>query len=255
MQQQRGQDRTQHHLPASPDTGQRATAGTAEAAKTAGTADTAETANDRFKRGTSELFWYSIAVAAVCHLMVFALWPQMTAADMTLGSDELVAIELPPEVQIPPPPEQIARPATPVVSASALDDVTAPPTRFDLYTPDDLAPPPATTRHNDDLAATPRFVPMTVRPELQNRAEIERVLLRSYPPMLRAAGIGGTPVLWFFIDENGRVLDTRVHTSSGYPDLDAAAQKVAEHMRFSPAYNRTERIPVWVELPVNFRAR
>jgi outer membrane biosynthesis protein TonB len=35
---------------------------------------------------------------------------------------------------------------------------------------------------------------------------VQRALERNYPPLLRDAGIGGTPVVWFFIDENGRVL-------------------------------------------------
>jgi outer membrane biosynthesis protein TonB len=35
--------------------------------------------------------------------------------------------------------------------------------------------------------------------------------------------------------------------------LDAAALKVANVMRFSPALNGTEPVPVWIQLPIVFR--
>ncbi|HSJ05675.1 MAG TPA: energy transducer TonB [Longimicrobiales bacterium] len=214
------------------------------------------TANDRFKRGFSDWFWYSIAVAAVVHLVMFAFWPEMTSADVGVRSDELTAIELPPEIEIPPPPEQIARPATPVVSSAQIDDdITIAPTTFDANPIENLPPPPTASAGADDISRAPTFTPMTVRPELQNTREIQRLLERNYPPLLRDAGIGGTPVVWFFIDENGRVLRTQLSKSSGYDALDAAAIQVANQMQFSPALNRDKRVQVWVEIPVVFTAR
>jgi periplasmic protein TonB len=79
--------------------------------------------------------------------------------------------------------------------------------------------------------------------------------VRNYPPLLRDAGIGGTPVVWFFIDENGRVVRTQLSRSSGYPALDEAAINVAQVMQFSPALNRDRRVQVWVEIPIVFTAR
>ena len=57
----------------------------------------------------------------------------------------------------------------------------------------------------DPAADTPQFTPFTVRPEVQNRPEVQRALEREYPAGLREAGIGGTVRLHFFIDEEGRV--------------------------------------------------
>lgn len=215
-----------------------------------------ETANDQFKRGFGDWFWYSIAMAAVFHLVLFAFWPEMTAADYTGATDELAAIELPPEIEIPPPPEQIARPATPVVSAADIpDDITIAPTTFDSNPIENLPPPPSAASGSDDISRAPTFTPMTVRPELQNSGDIQRALVRNYPPLLRDAGIGGTPVVWFFIDENGRVVRTLLSKSSGYPALDEAAINVANQMRFSPALNRDKKVQVWVEIPIVFTAR
>jgi periplasmic protein TonB len=215
-----------------------------------------ETANDQFKRGFGDWFWYGIAMAAVFHLVLFAFWPEMTAADYTPPSDQLTAIELPPEIDIPPPPEQIARPATPVVSAADIpDDITIAPTTFESNPIENLPPPPSAAAGSEDISRAPTFTPMTVRPELQNSADIQRALIRNYPPLLRDAGIGGTPVVWFFIDEDGRVLRTLLSKSSGYPALDEAAIAVANQMRFSPALNRDRKVQVWVEIPVVFTAR
>jgi periplasmic protein TonB len=212
-------------------------------------------ANERLKARFSNTFWYSVAGAAVLHLAVFAFFPDLTAADMSGRTDELTAIELPPEVEVPPPPEQIARPATPVISDMDIDqELTIPPTTFEAHPVDKLPPPPATS-NTRDLAGAPQYVPMTVRPELLNKADLERLLRRHYPPMLQQAGISGTPILWFFIDTDGRVLHARLHTSSGHPQLDEAALRVAPEMRFSPAMNRDKRVQVWVEIPIAFSSR
>jgi protein TonB len=75
---------------------------------------------------------------------------------------------------------------------------------------------------------------------------------REYPPILREAGIGGTVLVWFFIDDQGRVVRTLVRETSGYEQLDQAALKVAEIIEFTPALNRDKRVPVWISLPVTF---
>ena len=56
--------------------------------------------------------------------------------------------------------------------------------------------------------------------------------------------------VFFFIDENGAVQDTRIQQSSGYEQLDAAALAVAGLYRFSPALNRDKKVPVWVLFPI-----
>lgn len=101
----------------------------------------------------------------------------------------------------------------------------------------------------------PGFTPFTLQPKLINVAEVERLLQQFYPPLLRDAGIGGRAILWFYIDETGRVLETKVHESSGYEALDAAAVRVAERLRFTPGKNRDKAVPVWVQLPIAFTSK
>lgn len=105
------------------------------------------------------------------------------------------------------------------------------------------------------VSDVPHFTPMTKRPELLNPAEVSRALVQHYPPELRDAGIGGTAVLWFYIDENGSVLKTQLKGSSGHQALDDAAARVAGSMQFAPALNRDRKVGVWIEIPVAFTSK
>ena len=212
-----------------------------------------ETANDRFKRSFGSWFWGSMIAATALHFAVLAFWPNMEATDWSFSADEMEAIELPPEIEIPPPPEQIARPATPVISEAEIDeDITIAPTTFEDNRPENFAPPPGEAA--TDISAAPTFTPFTVRPELRNASEVQRALMREYPSMLRDAGIGGTVLVHFFIDEQGRVQRTLINTSSGHTSLDDAAIRVANVFQFSPALNRDTRVPVWISLPITFQS-
>lgn len=215
-----------------------------------------ETANDRFKRGFSQTFWLSLSAAVVAHALVFAFWPTMTTADVAISAAELETIELPRDLKIPPPPAPLSRPATPIVATTEIaDDITIEATTFENFKPSDLPPPPQSTRADRELSDAPVMVPHTIKPDLKNRAQVEQALVRSYPPMLKDAGIGGVATVWFFIDEDGRVQRRLLNRKSGYDALDQAALEVAEVMRFSPAMNRDRRVPVWVEIPIIFTAK
>lgn len=105
------------------------------------------------------------------------------------------------------------------------------------------------------LAAEPTFTPYTVKPELTNSEEVQVALEEEYPPLLREAGVGGTTVVWFFIDAEGRVQQNRVAQSSGHAAIDEAALRVAAMIEFTPARNRDEPVPVWVQFPITFQTR
>ena len=213
-----------------------------------------ETENDRFKRSFNSWFWGSMIAATVLHFLMFQFWPTLTAEDVSFTSEELETIELPPEIEIPPPPEQIARPATPVIATASVDeDITIAPTTFEENPVEDLPPPPA--EQATDIAAAPVFTPMTVRPEIKNRREVVAAMMRAYPPILRDAGIGGQALVWFFISEEGRVLDKRISKSSGHEQLDEAALEVAGVYEFTPALNRDKVVKVWVQIPITFEVR
>jgi protein TonB len=142
-----------------------------------------------------------------------------------------------------------------VIATDAMveDDVTIAPTTFEENPVEELPPPPEEVVESD--ATTPTFTPFTVAPRITNGTELARVMQSEYPVSLKNAGIGGVVVVWFYIDETGAVRDTRVHQSSGYPQLDEAALSVAERAEFSPALNGDRNVPVWIQFPIDFRVR
>ncbi|HEX9887482.1 MAG TPA: energy transducer TonB [Longimicrobiales bacterium] len=218
--------------------------------------DDPESANDRFKRGFDNWLWSSLIAATVLHFSLFTFWPSMSAQDISFTVEELEAITLPPEIKIPEAPERIARPATPVISSTYIDeDITIAPTTF-LDNPVEELPMP--TSFDDDaeardLSEAPAFTPYTVAPLLVNRTVVAQALQAKYPPLFRDANIGGTVGVHVFIDAEGQVQNALVHTSSGYAQFDEVALSVVALMEFTPAMNRDKRVPVWISLPVMFQ--
>jgi protein TonB len=208
-----------------------------------------ETANDRFKNSYTDWFYGGVIAAVALHFSFFQFFPNLQAEDMANTADEMEAVELPPQVEIPPPPEQIARPATPKVAEANVDeDVTIAPTTFEENPVEKLPPPPKAGSPSD----RPSFIPRDVDPRAVNDGEIQSLLKRLYPPMLRDAGIGGTVTLWLFVNDEGQVEKMQVQKSSGYDAFDKAAVKVAKQMEFKPAINRDKPIGVWVSRRITF---
>lgn len=115
--------------------------------------------------------------------------------------------------------------------------------------------PPAPEAVEEDVSSRPMWTAVDQYPTLTNGDEIQQLLESEYPPLLRDAGIGGTVKVWLFVDENGEVLKSQVHSGSGHQALDEAALRVADHYDFSPATNRGKAVSVWVALDVAFKTR
>jgi TonB family protein len=219
----------------------------------------------------------SSLVALGFHAIVGAALVYATLQTVEEIQEEEVYVELTPQTFVPPPPPP---PPPPSVEVPQMEQVQGFKTlQIPTVIPAEI-PPPAkswSVRASDFLGEgvpggigngrradstnsvaspdrnTPSFTPHTVKPGLTNGDDVQRALVREYPAMLRDAQIGGTVVVWLFIDVEGRVENSKVQTSSGYPMLDAAALNVANTMRFTPAYNRDQKVPVWVSIPITFR--
>lgn len=212
-------------------------------------------ANDRFKRSFNTWLWGSLLTATALHFAMFMLWPDMTAASFSIDSTETTVVIVPPDVPVPPEPEPISRPAVPVIATLDIsEDITISPTTFEDNAVETLHDP-REGETGGSLIEEPGFTPMTIRPSLTNQRELQRALEREYPVILRDAGIGGTVLVHFFIDEEGTVRRTLVARSSGHASLDEAALRVASVARFTPALNLDKVVPVWIQIPISFRTR
>jgi TonB family protein len=77
------------------------------------------------------------------------------------------------------------------------------------------------------------------------------------PEQIAAAGVDSAMVVQFFIDEKGIVNSklTRIHKSSGYPELDKLALDWAGKMEFYPALNKGRPVKVQVAIPIKWKTK
>lgn len=209
------------------------------------------TANDKFKENCNACLWAgAVILATIVHFGVIRFFPTLTAADVGFGVTEFEAIELPPEIDIPPPPEEIPRPAVPVVAATELEeDVTIAPTTFEENPVESLPPPPSDAAR---LIDRPVFTPYTVAPRLLDPQRAQRIVAQKYPRIMQQAGISGTTRLWAFIDADGTVRRAVVRETSGFSELDRAAIEAMMEFEFEPALHFDKYVPVWIDMPISF---
>jgi len=75
----------------------------------------------------------------------------------------------------------------------------------------------------------------------------------SYPIIARKRGYQGNVVLEVLINKQGKVIDLRVFSSSGYSILDKTAIASVHKWLFQPGMKGTEKIKMWVRVPIRFK--
>ncbi len=79
--------------------------------------------------------------------------------------------------------------------------------------------------------------------------------LPEYPRLARKRGYQGTVVLEVLVDQNGRVGDLRLFTSSGYSILDKKAMASVKGWLFEPGMKGDKKLDMWVRVPVRFELK
>ncbi len=79
--------------------------------------------------------------------------------------------------------------------------------------------------------------------------------LPEYPRIARKRGYQGTVVLEVLVDQNGRVGDLRLFTSSGYSILDKKAMASVKGWLFEPGMKGDKKLDMWVRVPVRFELK
>lgn len=93
---------------------------------------------------------------------------------------------------------------------------------------------------------------VSVPPAPRNVDDFMAGLSEHYPPQFRDAGIGGTAQVRLLIDRAGRVAEATIIRSSGYPEMDSAAVRVARDTRFAPARQGTDPVCITLGIPLTF---
>ena len=97
--------------------------------------------------------------------------------------------------------------------------------------------------------ATPKeCTPKDIRPP----KELHRPSLQ-YPRVSQEDGDEGIVTLRFIVQTDGSISDIRIARSSGYPRLDAAAQKALRNIKLQPATCHGKPIAVRIHQSITFK--
>ena len=75
----------------------------------------------------------------------------------------------------------------------------------------------------------------------------------SYPIIARKRGYQGNVVLEVLIDKRGKVLDLVIFSSSGHSILDKTAIASVKKWLFQPGMRGSDKIEMWVRVPIRFK--
>src|SRR3546814_9512011 len=122
-----------------------------------------------------------------------------------------------------------------------------PPPEINIATP----PPQHAITVQDKAPAPPPVVrtPPTIALKVSGRG----CRPPEYPAISNRLGEKGSVVLRMLVGPNGRVTDSKIQTSSGYPRLDEAARRALSLCKFEPAMVGGVPTSAWGVLKYTFR--
>ena len=160
--------------------------------------------------------------------------------------------EMRPPESVPPPVEpQPPRPPEP----EALRLPEPQPSSSPLQTPERPKP----TEEPKPAAPSPAARPVAAAAPRQARVDApprpRRSLSPDYPQGARLRGEQGNVTLEIRVSARGTVEGVEVVASSGFRELDAAAEKAVRAARFTPAQSKGRAVPAPVRVTLAFRLR
>jgi protein TonB len=198
-------------------------------------------ANFEFKAKYMRTLEITLLIAVGLHVLAIYTVPPIELKPYSLKEEKLIAIEVPDDIVIPPPPEEIERPVLPTemeISDDVSIEETIPETDFNPFAPPEI---PEETGSGDAFYAFDS-PPVAIKKEAA-----------VYPELASAAGAEGTVLVEVTIDKNGRVISARVVQSDTIKSLEEAAKKAAMGYLFSPAKQRDVPVKARIVIPFEFR--
>lgn len=198
------------------------------------------TAHAELKAKYTKYLEVGFLLAVIFHAVAFAFWPEYVPSVYKLREEKFEVIEVPPQIEIPPPPEEIARPEVAVeieASEEASEEETIAPTLFDAQNLPPAPPPPPPEPE--------MFLAFDTYPQVIQSAKPK------YPELARKAEVEGTVVVMVTIDETGKVIKAWIGESSA-EILNQAALEAAYKFRFTPAMQRDVPVKATISIPFRF---
>jgi TonB family protein len=199
------------------------------------------------------LFWEAVILSLGLHFLLFHMGEisfrlhekHTVEIDITnmghLGMAGAPKVAAPAPKPVVPPKEWIKPAPNQKVVPAAI------PTKPVAPSPEETPPPPisiGTGEGGENI--------LSRIPQLLNLSDLNAILRKFYPEEARAAGKESVVVLDLHIDTDGHVRSTDIIKSGG-SDFDAAAQKAAALLRFTPAFMGSQRVAVKMRQAIQFK--
>jgi protein TonB len=197
------------------------------------------TAEQEFKDRYPKVLRMALIITLVGHLLVFMFGPEFRPEAYRLAEKaQFEAVAIPDNFNVPPPPEEAAKPEIPTdiaPSDAASADETMASTELNVDAPPELPPAPKRAEFFTAYDEPPQVI---------------RQVKPVYPDMARQAELEGVVLLLVGVDEFGNVIEATVLQS--VPGLDQAAIDAVYKWKFKPAKQRDIPVPVRISLPIRF---
>jgi protein TonB len=186
------------------------------------------TANAEFKAKYTKYLEIGFLFAILIHAVAFAFWPEYVPSVYKLREERIEVLDIPPEIEIPPPPEEIARPEVAVeveASDEASEEETIAPTFLDAENLPPAPPPPPPEPEMFFAFDTYPVVTQSAKPR--------------YPELARKAEVEGVVVVMVIAESSAEVLNE-------------SAIEAAYKFRFTPAKQRDVPVKATISIPFRF---
>jgi len=196
----------------------------------------------KLRKAYNRIFLGGGVLAVIIHALMAVFSPPYTPHPYQLRERKLAAVDIPDDIVIPPPPQEISRPELPQeaeISDDASEEETLAPTTYDPF-----APPVVPDAGSGGGAEV--FVAFDTPPEPVHMVPAD------YPELARQAEAEGVVNLLVTIDESGRVIAAKVQTSDAIESLEKAAIAAAKKWLFKPAKQRDKPVKVRIIIPFRF---
>jgi len=204
------------------------------------------TVQQLIKKQYPKLLRWAAFLALIIVLAAFLFTPVYVPNPYKLKEEVFEVIQVPDEIEIPPPPQEIDMPKVRVeieISDEASEEDTIEDTSFDDI---ESMPPPPTSA---GAGGPQKFYAFDEPPEITFTAPVR------YPEIAREAEMEGIVQVLVYVDERGKVFDAIVVSATVPGILQEEALRAARKCRFKPGKQRNVPVKTQIMIPFSFQIR